>query len=475
MFQQILTWLRDWIGKMLSTETVKSKLNVDVAISSDMSAALETWSLMYKNQATWINEYVKSMNLPASIAGELANLVTIEMSVKIEGDSTRAKYLQSQADKVLSKLRQMVEYGNAKGGLIMKPFPNGKEVDVDFVQADQFMPVAFDANGNITSCIFVDQRVQGKEYFTRLEWHVFDSAKEMVTIKNIAFKANSTSDIGREIPLTEFEPWASLKPEAAIVRVKAPLYGYYRFPQANNVDPTSPLGVSCYARAVDLIKQADTLWSDLLWEFESGKRAIFADVLAYDRDDEGKPILPDKRLYRALSNSSQSIGEDGFFHEFSPEFREASILSGLDAILKKIEYNCGLAYGTISDPQVESKTATEIKISKQRTYATVKGMQNALTTCLNQLVYAMDVWATLNRLETPGKYSAVFGYDDSVIVDKDAQFQQDLRVVGQRIMGRVEFRMRNYGEDEATAKKKIADIDSEQDDEDEKENMFEGA
>ena len=154
----------------------------------------------------------------------------------------------------------------------------------------------------------------------------------MVTIKNIAFKANSTSDIGREISLTEFEPWASLKPEAAIIKVKAPLYGYYRFPQANNIDPTSPLGVSCYARAVDLIKQADTLWSDLLWEFESGKRAIFADVLAFDRDDEGRPILPDKRLYRALNNSSQSIGEDGFFHEFSPEFREASILSGLDAI-----------------------------------------------------------------------------------------------------------------------------------------------
>lgn len=446
---------------MLTKSTIKTKIGTDVAVSSAMSEALETWSNMYKNQAEWLNDDIKSLNLPAAVSSELANLVTVEMTATITGDK-RADYLKMQMDRVIPKLRQMIEYGNAKGGLMFKPFPNGKEIDVDYVQADQFTPISFDANGNITSCVFVDQQIKGDNYFTKLEWHQFDSQAKTVTIKNLAFKSINSSDIGREIQLTEFEPWAGLQPEATIKNVKAPLYGYYRFPLANNVDPTSPLGVSCFSRAVDLIKQADTLWSNLLWEFESGKRAIFADVLAFDRDDEGKPILPDKRLYRALANSQGSIGEDGFFHEFTPEFREASILSGLDAILKKIEYNCGLAYGTISDPQVESKTATEIKISKQRTYATVKGMQNALTNALNQLLYAMDVWASLNKLAAPGKYSAVYDYDDSVVVDKDAQFTQDLRVVGQGIMSKVEFRVRNYGEDEETAKKKIAEAQGEQ-------------
>jgi len=461
IFDQAIKWIKG-VWNMLTKSTIKTKIGTDVAVSSAMSEALETWSNMYKNQAEWLNDDIKSLNLPAAISGELANLVTIEMSATFIGDK-RAEYLKAQMDRVIPKLRQMIEYGNAKGGLMLKPFPNGKEIDVDYVQADQFMPVSFDANGNITSCVFVDQRTQGKDFYTRLEWHAFDSKTQTVTIKNLAFKSSVNSvDIGRPVPLTEFEPWAGLQPEAKITNVKAPLYGYYRFPLANNIDPTSPLGVSCFSRAVDLIKQADIQWSNLLWEFESGKRAIFADVLAFDRDEDGKPKLPDKRLYRALANSTNNIGEDGFFHVFSPEFREASILSGLDAILKKIEYNCGLAYGTISDPQVESKTATEIKISKQRTYATVKGMQNALTNALNQLLYAMDVWASLNKLAAPGKYTAVYDYDDSVIVDKDAQFTQDLRVVGQGIMSKVEFRVRNYGEDEETAKKKIAEAQGEQ-------------
>ncbi|HOW90790.1 MAG TPA: phage portal protein [Anaerolineaceae bacterium] len=461
MFEKILNWIKGAF-KMFSRETIKNKLGVEVAISTEMSTALETWAAMYKNQAEWLNDYVQSMNLPAAIAGELANLTTIELEVKVDGDNGRAAFLQGQINQVVPKLREMIEYGNAKGGLMLKPFPNGKGIDVDFIQADQFLPVAFDANGNITSCVFVDRRTQGKDVFTRLEWHEFDSNSAVITVRNLAFKSSSQGEIGSQINMESFEPWKDLQPLATISNVKAPLYGYYRFPMANNIDPTSPLGISCYSRAVDLIRQADELWSNLLWEFESGKRAIFADVLAFDRDDEGRAVLPDKRLYRALANSSGSIGEDGFFHEFSPEFREASILNGLDAVLKKIEYNCGLAYGTISDPQVESKTATEIKISKQRTYATVRGMQNALEAALKQLLYAMDVWTTLYKLAPAGAYSIIFDFDDSVVVDKDVQFQQDMRLVQNGLMGKVEFRMRNFGEDEETAKKMIALVKNEE-------------
>lgn len=471
MFEKFMNWVKG-VVIMFTRDVLKSQLGVEVSVSSEMAEALETWSAMYKNQADWLSDYVKSMNLPAAIAGELANLTTIELEVKIEGNGARPAYLQAQIDKVVPKLREMVEYGNAKGGLMLKPFPNGKGIDVDYIQADQFLPAAFDANGNITSCVFIDKRTRGRDFYTRLEWHEFNSSAGTVTVRNLAFKSNNEANIGTQISLDAFEAWKGLQPLATITNVKAPLYGYYRFPMANNIDPTSPLGMSCYSRAVDLIRQADEMWSNLLWEFESGKRAIFADVLAFDRDDEGRAILPDKRLYRSLNNSSGSIGEDGFFHEFTPEFRDASILNGLDAVLKKVEYNCGLAYGTISDPQMESKTATEIKISKQRTYATIRGMQKALSVALEQLLYAMDVWTSLYKLAPAGAYSTVFEFDDSVVVDKDQRFQQDMRLVQQGLMGKVEFRMRNFGEDEETAKKMITLA---RDEEPQEADLFKGA
>lgn len=446
---------------MFSRDVLKSRLGVEAAVSAEMAGALETWGLMYKNQAGWLNKFVHSMNLPAAIASELANLATLELRVQVAGGTPRAAFLQAQVAQVLPKLRQMIEYGNAKGGLVLKPWPGPAGLSVDFVQADQFLPLEFDASGSITACVFLERVTQGRDQFTRLEWHRFDAAAAQVSVHNLAFRSASQADLGTQVKLEEVPAWAGLAPQAVIAGVRAPLYGYYRFPLANNIDPASPLGMSCYSRAVDLIRQADELWSNLLWEFESGKRAIFADVLAFDRDDEGRPILPDRRLYRALANSGATLGEDGFFHEFTPAFREASILNGLDAVLKKIEYNCGLAYGTLSDPQTQSKTATEIKISRQRTYATVRGMQQALASALDALLYAMDVWATLYALAPEGAYSAIYDFDDSVVVDKDQQFQQDLRLVQQGVMSRVEFRMRNFGEDEASARARIAAVQGE--------------
>ncbi len=74
----------------------------------------------------------------------------------------------------------------------------------------------------------------------------------------------------------------------------------------------------------------------------------------------------------------------------------------------------------------------------------------------------MDIYATLYRLAPAGAYSIAFDFDDSVIVDKDVQFQQDLRLVSSQIMSKIEFRIRNFGEDEKTAKAKIAEIQAEQ-------------
>ena len=74
---------------------------------------------------------------------------------------------------------------------------------------------------------------------------------------------------------------------------------------------------------------------------------------------------------------------------------------------------------------------------------------------LDGLLYAMDVWTTLGKLAPKGKYSATYDYDDSVIVDRSAQFTEDLRLVTTQIMSKVEFRMRNMREDEATARKML--------------------
>jgi A118 family predicted phage portal protein len=422
-----------------------------------MANALQEWALMYSNQAEWLSKDVKSLNLPASIAAEISRAVTIEMEVEISG-SSRADYLAEQMEAVTNKLRQYTEYGVAKGGLMFKPYVLGDKIAVDYVQADCFYPIRFDANGMITACVFSDTRVIGKSYYTRLEYHTMTA--NGCEIKNMAYKSDNATDLGRQIDLTVIDDWAGLEPEALITGIDKPLYAYFRYPVANNIDTTSPLGVSCFSRAVDQIEEADKLYSNLVWEFESGQRALYIDSLAFGVGSDGKPKLPDKRLYRTINQGGQ-VSDEEMFHEWSPQFREASIISGLDAILKKIEFLCGLAYGTISDPNVIANTATEIKMQKQRSFATITDTQKALEEALEQLLYAMDVWATLANLAPSGTYQAVYTFDDSIVADHDTQFAQDTQALGLSVMSKVEFRMRNYGETEAIAKQKIADVQAE--------------
>jgi A118 family predicted phage portal protein len=459
MFQRILQWIREVLQKMIGTTSVQKALNVDIALSSDMASALTLWSQMYENGAPWLNKDISSLSLPAAIAGEIARAVTIEMAVTIEG-SPRADYLAEQLERILPKLREKIEQGCAKGGLMMKPYIAGDQITVDFVQADQFYPVSFDANGNITACVFADQRTIGRDYCKRLEYHTMTPAGYV--IRNMAFKSSVKDELGNQVSLGVVKDWAELKPEATIIGIEKPLFAYFRYPQANNVDPSSPLGVSCYSRATDLIKDADKQWSKLLWEFESGERAMYVDVDAFQKDTDGKPILPNKRLYRTL-NATGEIGEaNKLFDEWTPTLRELNFLNGLDAILRKVEFNCGLAYGTLSNPATVEKTATEIAASKQRSMATIVDAQKSLQSALEQLLWAIDVWTTLGKgpgqpLAPKGPYQVTFDFDDSLIVDSEARFSQDQRTVNMGAMPKYLFLMRNYGLDEVTAKRWVAE------------------
>ena len=101
-------------------------------------------------------------------------------------------------------------------------------------------------------------------------------------------------------------------------------------------------------------------------------------------------------------------------------------------------------------------------MSKQRTYATITETQEALKGALEQLLYAMDTWATLANLAPKGKYDAVFYFDDSIVADHDTQFAQSVQALGLGVMSKVEFRMVCYGETEEIAKKYIDMIAAEQ-------------
>jgi A118 family predicted phage portal protein len=458
MFQKILQWIREVVNKMLNPSSVKQALKIDTLITQDMANALSRWSSMYGNESPWLVGGVKSLNLAASIASEVARAVTREMQVELSG-SPRADFLAAQLAPVLKNIRTNTEYGCAKGGLVFKPYPKGDGLAVDCVQADQFYPIEFDGSGVMTSCIFVDLKVVGQNYFTRFEYHALTADGYRIT--NTAYKSTTEGTLGSPVPLSSVTEWADLEPEALILNVDRPLFAYFKMPFANNIDTTSLLGVSVYSRAVDLLEQLDILWTGFLWEFESGKRALYTDPLAFGKGTDGKPLIPDKRFYRTLDLQTE-LGGKGLFEDWTPTFREQNYINGMEAVYRLIELHCGLAEGTLPRPAVlQYATATEITLTKQRTYATISDIQKSLEGAFDDLLYAMDIWVTLINLAPRGTYEPTYHWDDSIITDYENQLVQDQGVVTMNAMPKYVFLMRNYGLSEVDARKWVEEAKTE--------------
>lgn len=478
MFTRLMNFIRQVVRKILPFKDIESIIKVETPLSTEMANALDDWYNLYMNKADWLKpDTVKSLNLPAFICSELSRQVLLEMKWNITGKNKngesqtedgndimnpRAEYLKAEFEKCITALRQKLEQGCAAGGMVVKPYPKNGHIFFDWTMDWGMYPLAFDDDGNLSDVIFRDTFTEGKVYYTRLERHTVEG--ENVRIRQRAFKSTMRDHVGTEIPLTEVAQWAELEPESTVTNAGGQLFGWYKVASANNVDLDCPMGASVFCKARDTIKEADLQYSRLLWEFEGSELAIDVDPNVLrpkkTRNSDGKEVFEmpklNERLFRGVD-----MGEDDTYNVFAPPIRDASLLNGLNQILMRIEDQCGLSRGTLSDQNNEARTATELRIMKQRSYTTVADNQKALERCLKDVIRVMDMYATLYKLAPAGDYDVSFEWDDSIITDSAQQTNERLSMLNMGIMGKVEFRMWYFGETKAQAQAAVDAIASE--------------
>lgn len=534
MFSSIWSKLKELLRKMIGVNTIQKTLHIEPIISSKMANAIELWSLMYEDNSPWLQEptladpvKVTSLGLPAFIASEKARMATIEMKSEITtptesvteanpnyeppavdedgnlqisnepefitkevilGDTARAEYLNTQYTKVKNKIRNQLEYGIAKGGLVIKPYivisditTDGEntatennirqdvDIEFDYIHADNFFPIAFDGSGKITEAAFVQVKTDKSTVYTRLEYHKLQN--NMVTVTNLAFKKENRtqpsttdfdSDLGEQINLTEVPEWADLQPVTQIGNVDRLLFAYFKMPEANTIEAHSPLGVSGYSRAVKLIKEADLQYSRMLWEFQGGELAIDIDRDALNTvEDEEKNTYEIPNMLQARLMRKVDLGNSETYQVFNPTYRDASLINGLNNILMRIEDVCALSRGTLSDVAAEARTATELKILKQRSYSANAEIQKALEDALKDLVYVMDIYCTLYEVTAPGEYDISFEWDDSILVDVETELNKRITLMQNGLASKLETRMWYFGETERQAREALNNVSQE--------------
>ena len=410
-----------------------------------------------------------------------------------KGSTKRAEYLNRQYMKLKDALPVQLEYAIAKGGLVIKPYLVKKapknidmmtgetkqsevqekyDIEFDYIQANEFYPLSFNASGKIIEAAFIQRIFDKNTIYSRLEYHKLTD--EGVVVINKAFQKNASPAIsiseietlGEEIPLTKVQEWASLSPETTIGGVDRLLFAYLKMPDANTIDTHSPLGMSGFAKATSLIKDADMQYSRLMWEFEGGELAIDIDrnALRYlsdpDDPDSGHSVMNklQNRLYRKVD-----LNDDNTYNVFSPDLRDVSLLNGLNSILMKIEDKTGLSRGTLTDVNMvsEAKTATELMLQRTRNYQTNQRIQKSTQLALEDTIYIMNAYCELYDITEHGEYNVSFEWDDSVLVDKDTELSRRIVLMNNGLAGKVETRMWYFGETENQAREALIRIQQE--------------
>ncbi len=436
----VIDFLRSAFNKLTPKNNIERQLHVSVATSGVMERAIELWSCMYGNNPPWRGGKadVIPLNLPAAISEEMARLILTEFKIEVTG-SARGDFINRQIADNFVSLSDHVELYCAKGGICLKPYVSGRTINIDFTQADRFFPTAYNSNKEITGGIFVGTKRQGDYLYTRLEQHSLVGTD--YTVSNHAFRSEKLNyQISDDddyisaqypfmtvVPLSEVEDWAGLSEEPVTIHyVEHPLFVYVKVPRANNIDTYSPLGTSVFSRATEVIEQADRQFSRILWEYFATEAGIHASEDIFETDRKGNIILPEgkERLFNTFDFEIKEAGSGSFLKEYAPTIRDSSLFSGLNKYFQRIEFLCGLSYGTISDPQQIEKTAEEIRTSKQRSFTVVSRMQSAWDSGFDRLIYAMDVLCTLYGLAPAGKAEKSVTWGDGVLEDTDKEYQR---------------------------------------------------
>lgn len=444
MINGIINKIKGWWHKMFDYNKIVSDFGLDIQTSKNILDAIQEWSKIYNKCEPWIDKETKSLHVARTMCEKVAKAVTIEYK-----STCSEPYIDNIYQKLLKKKRKYTESMLGKSLIFFRPYYNGKDIKVNVIQADKFIPVSFDDDDNLIGYILIDQVTKGKDIYTRLEYNEYKNSR--ITIKNICYQGITDGLIlSKRIPLSEVDKWKDLKDNQCIEGVDRLIGGFATMPTTNDLDNSSPIGQPIYHNAIGILEEIDVQYSRILHEYEGTELAIDIDQSILIADKNGNMKLPKgrERYFRKWNLDDTEIKS---LDVFSPEIRDNPLFNGLNEYLIQAENACHLSHGTLAKPEAIEKTATEMKQSKQDYYVTVSDIQAVLQNAFDDLIYSIYVLCKLYNIPVKNNYTVEYDWDDSILVDKDSSRNQSLIERNNDITSDVQYIMetRNMKEKDA--------------------------
>lgn len=428
---------------MLGREKLQEITGIDIHISSSMKSAIDLWNAMWKGQADW-NTKNPTCGILDCIAGMISTPIGEEISVSSKNE--RLGHIIGQLNENSFKIVQQMAI---LGGVVLRPIYANSKVQYELLPLGNYLPLAYDFDGTLTSAILLKAIIEGKKQFLLVEHNSFRNHSHTVESKLYEVK----SGMFKPVPLTYCKQTEAITERFVWQNVKHPFIVEFRNRTINKIDGSS-VPVSILSGLEHLIKQADEQWGRMNWEQEGGELRVFADQELFRPIQNARntadrvKLDPDlDKLFLKLNN-----GEDSDkITVFSPQLRTAEQDLFLQQIFRRIEFASGVGKGSLSDIEDVKMTATQYSGGKKAFYSTIDSMENELADKYKQAAYIFAYMLSAYE-NIPFEDEITVEYNDIARQDPQIMKQTDMQEVNNGIMQIWEYRMKHYGEDEATAK-----------------------
>lgn len=400
------------------------------------------------------------ISLTAVIAGKLATLSMQDSDITIEGESARARYMQSFLDYYLGdRMDVAAEVALGTGDCIIKPHTDGVRIGVDIIKNNDFV-VCESIGNDILSCIMKVGEIKetlGPTY-ERFEVQMVrqvntddDRTVDALIIRNMAYRN------GKEIPLTAVPAWAGIQAEEIIPNVHKPLFGRYKSPTVNRADVNGVSGVKITYGLDGAMSQAVEAYNRFNREYASGEKMVFLDKTLLDRDERGNVRFPDgkQKMFMLMKGVG---GKEGLIQEHTPDIRSADLEKGIEVNNRMVELLSGLSQGILTPPTTSYATATEMRAALNDTYAMITRFRRQLEKGTNDLLDAVDAIANRNNLAPIGPWTAQYDWSSAYIEQMNEHFAQLTMAEGIGAVDKAEVRSWLLNEDYETAKARVEQI-----------------
>lgn len=443
MFENIKSFFRK-VGVMLGIIREYNQLNEYKKIDIDDEAykRIATNKAIYKgfvkewHHKKYLNsngDYkerdMMTLSMGKVAARKMAKLIfnekcTIDVSSLSEEDTKKEDKAKDYINDTLYKngfykdFPRYLEYCFALGGIAIKGYEHKGLIKLAYATADAFIPISNDSE-NIDEGIFVTKEKKDKKYYTLFEWHEWENNIYVVT--NELFESDIDGKLGHKVPLSTLYP--DLQQVTRIQGLTNSLFVYLKPNTANNMDLSSPLGVSIFENSYDTLKQIDYLYDFYHHEFKLGKRRISVNR------EMTKSVIQDDGSVSPVFDSEETVyvplgvadGEP--VTDLSVGLRVNEIIQAINHQLDLLSMQMGLSAGTFTFDGKGVKTATQVVSENSETYQTKNDHEILVEKAIHDLVKVI-----LNLSVLHGLYSGntdvevAVNFDDSIAEDRGENY-----------------------------------------------------